>query len=81
MKLINTTSKFVIAEYKGDKTIIHDRLLKKEMVMRGVTIPPALRSEYGGKAVVRLNEKEFQKAFKELYSTQAFNSKNYRWEE
>jgi hypothetical protein len=81
MKLINITSKFVIAEYNGGKTIIHDRLLRKEMMIRGVVIPPALRLEYGGKAVVRLNEKEFQKAFKELYSNQAFNSKNYRWEE
>jgi hypothetical protein len=81
MKLINIKSKFVVAEYKGETTIIHDRILEKEMRMRGIIIPSILQPEYGGKAVVRLNEKEFQKAFKELYFTQVFNPKNYHWEE
>ena len=81
MKLINLKSKFVVAEYKGEKTIIHDRVLEKEMTMRGIPIPPALREEYGGKSFIRATDKEFQKAFKELYSAQAFNPKNYRWEE
>jgi hypothetical protein len=81
MKLINVKSGFVVAEYQGNQTLIHDRVLEKEMAMRGVMIPPARRSEYGGKAAVRLNEREFQKAFKELYSTQVFNPKNYHWEE
>ncbi len=80
MKLINIKSGFVVAEYKGEKTIIHDRSLEKEMTIRGVIIPPALRSEYGGKASVRLSDKEFQKAFKELYSEQALNPKSYHWE-
>jgi hypothetical protein len=80
MKLIHVKSRFVVAEYEGEKTKIHDRILEKEMGIRGIMIPPALRSEYEGKAVVRLIDKEFQKAFKELYSAQAFNPKNYRWE-
>jgi hypothetical protein len=81
MKLINVKSGFVVAEYQGKKTIIHDRILEKEMTIRGVIIPLALRSEYSGKAAVRLNDQEFQKAFKELYSEQVFNPKNYHWEE
>lgn len=80
MKFINVKSGFVVVEYKGEKTIVHDRVLEKEMQIRGVMIPSALRSEYGGKATVRLNEKEFQKAFKELYSVQVFNPKKYHWE-
>ena len=81
MKLVNLKSGFIVVEYKGEKTIIHDRVLEKEMTVRGVIVPPALRSEYAGKAAVRLSDKEFQKAFKELYSAQAFNAKNYHWEE
>ena len=76
MKLIHVKSKFVVAEYQDWKTMIYDRVLEKEMGVRGVnSLPPVLRSEYGGKAVVRLIDKEFQKAFKELYSAQAFNPK------
>lgn len=81
MKLINNKSGYVVAEYQGEKTVIHDRILEKEMTIRGVIISPALRSEYGGKATVHPNEREFQKAFKELYFTRVFNPKNYHWEE
>lgn len=81
MKFIHVKSGFVVAEYSGEKTQISDRILEKEMTMRGIMIPPALQSEYGGKASVRLHEKEFQKAFKNLYSPQAFNSQAYHWEE
>jgi hypothetical protein len=81
MKLIHLKSGFVVAEYQGEKTIINDRILEKEMHHRGVLIPPALRTEYGGKMAVRLNEKEFQRAFKELYSSRVFNPKSYLWEE
>lgn len=81
MKLINLKSQFVVVEYCGDKTIINDRILEKEMILRGVAIPPPLRSEFNGKDSVRLDDKEFQKAFKEIYSPQVFNPKGYNWEE
>ena len=80
MKLINVKSGFVVVEYQGNKTIFHDRMLEKEMTVRGVIIPPPLRSEYGGKSSVRLDEIEFQKAFKDVYCKQAFNSQAYQWE-
>lgn len=80
MKLIHLKSKFVVAEYKDSKTIIYDRILEKEMAIRGIAIPPALRREYSGKSAVRTSDKEFQKAFKELYSKEVFNPKNYHWE-
>ena len=80
MKLVNTKSGFVVVEYRGDKTIFHDRILEKEMTARGVSIPPPLRSKYGGKSNVRLNEKEFQKAFKEVYCEQALNTPSFKWE-
>ncbi len=79
MKLVNTKSGFVVVEYQGDKIIFHDRMLEKEMQVRGIVIPPALRCEYGGKSSVRLNEKEFQKAFKEVYCKQAFSPQSYEW--
>lgn len=81
MKLINLRLKFVVADYQGEKTLIHDRILLKEMTFRGVMIPPALRGEYGGKSVVRIGDKEFQKAFKEFYFPQVFNPNNYSWTE
>ncbi len=81
MKLINLKSGFVVAEYRGDKTIIHDRILEKEMTARGVTIPPPLRAEFNGKDAIRLSDKEFQRAFKEIYSPQVFNPKSYSWED
>ncbi len=80
MKLVNVKSGFVVVEYQDEKTVFHDRMLEKEMTIRGIIIPPALRSEYGGKASVRLNEKEFQKAFKEIYCKQALNSPSFKWE-
>jgi hypothetical protein len=81
LKLVHVQSGFVVAEFHGEKTAIHDRILEKEMAVRGVAIPPPLRSEYGGKSAVRLHEKEFPKAFKELYFSQSFNPQNYHWEQ
>lgn len=78
--LIHRKTGFVVAEYRGEKTIIYDRVLEKEMALRGVVIPLLLREEYGGKTSVRSHEKEFQKAFKELYFHQVFNPLNYLWE-
>jgi hypothetical protein len=81
LKLIHRKTQFVVAEYLGEKTIIHDRILEKEMSVRGVSIPAPLKGEFNGKESVRLRDKEFQKAFKEIYSPRAFNSKSYTWEE
>ena len=80
MKLVHLQSGFIVAQFRGENTAIYDRVLEKVMAIRGVPIPTALRTEYGGKSVVRLHEKEFQKAFKELYFSQSFNPQNYHWE-
>jgi hypothetical protein len=81
MKLIHRTSGFVVAEYREDQTIIHDRMLAQEMSVGGVAIPPPLKGQFNGKKNVLLGEKEFQRAFKQLYFPQVFNLKNYFWEE
>jgi hypothetical protein len=78
MKLIHLKLKFIVAAF-GEKTLINDRILLKEMTLRGIIIPPALREEYGGKTAVRINDKEFQRAFKELYFPHVFNPNHYRW--
>lgn len=80
MKLIHLKSKFAVVEYRGSKTLIYDRVLEKEMTLRGIAIPPPLQNTYGGKSTIRCHDKEFQKAFKELYCTRAFDPRNYQWE-
>jgi hypothetical protein len=79
MKLIHLKSGFIVVEYCDEKTVIYDRMLEKEMRFRGIAIPPALREMYQGKTTVRIDDKEFQKAFKELYTAQAFNPQSYLW--
>ena len=80
MKLIHLNSGFVVAEILQRKIIIHDRMLEKEMRIRGIAIPPPLRAAYGGKVAVRLEDPEFEKAFKEAYFPMAFNPQSYSWE-
>lgn len=79
-KLVHLSSGFIVAEYQSGILKIHDRILNREMMIRGILIPPNLRKIYDGKPVVRIGDREFGKVFKELYSSQVFNSKNYRWE-
>lgn len=81
MKLIHLKSKFTVLEFRGEKTIIYDRILEKEMTMRGIVIPQAIRHEYSGKSSIRLGDREFQKAFKEIYFLQVFTPNHYRWED
>lgn len=79
-KLIHVKSNFTLVEFIGQDTVFHDRILEKEMTERGVLIPPALRGLYNGKEAIRLGEEEFQRAFKEIFSINIFDSSNYAWE-
>jgi hypothetical protein len=80
MKFIHRKSGFVVAEYCGEETVIHDRILAEEMSVGGVAIPPVLEEEFNGKHTVFLSDKEFQRAFKQVYCPQVFNLKHYSWE-
>jgi hypothetical protein len=81
MQLVNVKTGFIVVEYKKDKTIFHDRFLEQEMKQRGIIIPPHLQKDFGNKPVVRLNDKEFQKAFKEIYYQLSLNHQTYHWKE
>lgn len=80
-KLIQMKNNFTIVEFIGEEVIFYDEILEKEMKERGVLIPPALRGLYSGKAAVRLGEAEFQRAFKDVFSLNIFDQRNYKWEE
>lgn len=79
MKLINLKANFVVAEFQGDNTLIYDRMLEKEMRVRGIVIPGPLREKYKQKSAVLLSDPEFQKAFKEIYCQQVFCTGSYKW--
>ncbi|MBS0649684.1 MAG: hypothetical protein JSR93_00835 [Verrucomicrobia bacterium] len=81
MKLVNLKNQFIVVEYNDKETIFHDKILEKEMKERGVLIPPALRDRFGGKSNVRMNDPEFQVAFKEVFCPNVFNPKNFEWTE
>lgn len=79
-RLINLKNQSIIVEYKEIETIFHDKILEEEMKARGVLIPPALRSRFGNKDRVRLNEPEFQAAFREVFCSNVFNHHDFEWQ-
>lgn len=81
MKLVNLKNQFIVVEYNDKETIFHDKILEKEMKERGVLIPPALRDRFSGKSSVKMNDPEFQVAFKEVFCPNVFNPKNFEWTE
>ena len=80
LQLVNLESGFVVVEFVGDKTVIYDRFLSEEMQKSGIVIPHYLQSKFGGKKRVRLDQREFQRAFKEVYYEFCINHKAYRWQ-
>jgi hypothetical protein len=80
MKLIHSKTKFVVVEFQNDKVIFHDRFLEKEMKLRGIAIPPALRDQYEQKAFVKLQDPLFQKAFQEIYYPIYLAPREHVWE-
>lgn len=80
MKLINTQSGFVVAEFTDGKVRFGDRFLEAEMKEDGIRIPPAKRADFGGKETVSLDDPLFQKAFVEIYVPLTIASSAYRWE-
>lgn len=80
-KLVHIKSQFTLVEFIGKDTLIHDRILEKEMTENGILIPPALRHLYQGKEAIRLGEEEFQRAFKDIFAIHIFDSTHYSWQE
>jgi hypothetical protein len=79
MKLINQKTGFVIVEFHNALTQINDPYLKKEMEIRGITVPPFLRKSFQGTNRVRLGDRDFQRAFKEIYYELNLDHEVYQW--
>lgn len=81
MKLIHNKTDQPVIEFNAGKPTFYDRFLEKSIVRNGITIPPALKDEFGGKEVVRVGDKEFERAFVEVFYKMSMNSDLYHWEE
>jgi hypothetical protein len=79
MQLIHLKTGFIVVEYQREKTLFHDPFLQREMKRRGILIPPSMRTEYNGRTVIRLEDADFQRAFKEIYTPAVFNNQMYVW--
>ena len=75
MKVINTETGVVFAEFKDDKTIIHTPIQKKIFAESGINIPYALKDAFEGKTVVLLTDSLFKKAFIEIYFPMVLNKR------
>jgi hypothetical protein len=81
MRLINTHTSKSLIEFKGEKTIIHNRYLEQEMRTIGIPVPHGLRGVYHGKDSICLDDEDFQKAFKEIYYLTAMSPEKFHWVE
>ena len=63
MKLVHSTTGFVVVEFKTDGKIeFNDRFLKIEMEEQGILIPPVMRDQFGHKEIIYLDDPLFEKA-------------------
>lgn len=67
MKLVNTRTGCVIAEFEAGKTAFHDTFLEGEMQETGIFIPAAFAASFENKEVIFLGDPLFEKAFVEVY--------------
>ena len=61
--------------------MLHNKILEHEMRSIGIPIPHGLRGIYHGKDCVRLEDEEFQKAFREIYYLTVMNPEAFHWSE
>lgn len=80
-RLVNVHTNQPLIEFEGDKTVIYNKYLEHEMRELGIPIPHGLRGVYHGKECVRLEDEEFQKAFKEIYYLTTMNRDTFHWSE
>jgi len=81
MKLINTQTAQSLVEFEDDRTIFHSKFLEHEMRTIGIPVPHGLRGIFHGKDCIRLEDEEFQRAFKEIYYLTAMNPETFQWKE
>jgi len=81
MKLIHKTTGFVVAQEQGQSLQINDPFLEKELKLKGIAIPAPLRAQFDGKAVVRVGDPLFAKAFREVYLRINMGEGSYEWKD
>ncbi len=81
MKLINVQTNQPIVDFQKDKVVFYSKFLEHEMHSLGIPIPHGLRSLFDGKDCIFLGDKNFQKAFKEVYFLTAMDSQLFEWRE
>lgn len=79
MRLVHLITKKPVVEFKGNKTIFHNKFLEKEMRLMGIPIPHGVRSLYQGKECIYLEDITFQKAFKEIYYLTTMDTAVFVW--
>lgn len=67
MKIINKRDNTEFMHIKDGKPYFTNQYVGMAFAQQGIFIPSGMRDEYGGKDMVRLNDVEFEKAFRELY--------------
>lgn len=80
-KLVNRKTNKPIVEFVEETIIFHNKFLESEMRSLGILIPHGLRSLYNGKDCIRLDDKEFQRAFKEVYYLTVMDHEIFKWYE
>lgn len=70
-----------MVEFEGKKTHIYNKFLEHEMRSIGIPVPHGLRGLYNGKDYIRLEDEEFQKAFKEIYYLTSMDPEAFQWKD
>jgi hypothetical protein len=78
-KLVNRNTNQPIVEFDEEKVIFYNKFLENEMRSLGILIPHGLRGVYNGKDCVRLEDKEFQQAFREVYYLTVMDHEMFKW--
>jgi hypothetical protein len=81
MRLINVQTGFQLAVINdADQTVeINEPHLKNSFAEKGITIPPVMQEIFEGKEVVKLGDRKFSIALKEVYWRFNLDSKIYKW--
>lgn len=79
-RLIHSKSGKTLLEFKGKKTIFYSKILEKEMKKCGIPIPPGMRDAYGGKDYIFFGDKNFQRAFFEIYTITCLDPLSVQWQ-
>ena len=81
MRLVNIHTHRSIVAFEDKATRIFNKFLEREMKSMGIPIPPGMRGLYEGRDVVYLGDREFQRAFKEIYYITSMDSRIFKWQD